>query len=145
MRWVSVAPRLRTLNRVFKQRHEFRIIGQAFAHQFEAADHGHQKVVEIVGDAAGELPYRLQLLRLKQGLASFFEFLLSFLSLGDIAGDLGEAKQLAGSESDGIDDDIGPKTGAVLADAPALLLELAFALSRSQALGWKPAFRSSSV
>ena len=111
------------MNRVVEQRFQFGIIGQAFAHQFEAAEHGHEKIVEVVGDAAGELPDRLQLLRLKQGRARFFEFLFGFLSLGDVAGDLGVAKQLSMVVADGVDDDVCPEAGAVLADAPPLLLE----------------------
>ena len=76
IRLVSIAAALRALNRVVEQRLEFGIVGQALAHQFEAAEHRHQQIVEVVGDAAGELPDRLHLLRLKQRLARFFEFLL---------------------------------------------------------------------
>ena len=39
---------------------------QALAQQFEAAEDHHQQVVEIVGDAAGELADRLHLLRLAE-------------------------------------------------------------------------------
>ena len=74
------------------------------------------------------------------------ERLLRFLALGDIARDLGEADEVAVLVADRIDDHIGPEAGAVLADAPALLLEAALAgggLKRSLRAG-RPA-RSSSV
>src|SRR6185503_282487 len=40
--------------------------------------------------------------------------------LGDVAGDLGEADQLAGVVEDAVDHDVGPEQAAVLAHPPAL-------------------------
>ena len=125
---------LRALNRVVEQRHEFGIVGQALAHQFEAAEHDHQQIVEVVGDPAGELPDRLHFLRLQQGLARRFELLLSVLPLGDVAGDLGVADQLAVVVADGVDDDVSPKAGAILADAPAFFFKSPLSLDGFQRL-----------
>ncbi len=44
-------------------------LGQPGLQQIQAADDAGQKVVEVVGQAAGELAYRLHLLRLEQLLA----------------------------------------------------------------------------
>ena len=55
---------LRALGCVFQQRDAFGIIRQSLAQKLEAAEHRRQQVVEIVGDAAGQLADRLHLLRL---------------------------------------------------------------------------------
>src|SRR5206468_2372524 len=52
--------------------------------------------------------------------------LLSPAVLGHVAGDLGESDQLAVLAVDSVDDDARPEPRAVLADAPAFALELAF-------------------
>ena len=49
------------------------------------------------------------------------------LALGDVARDLGEADERAGFVADRIDHDTGPEPRAVLAHAPAFLLEPPFA------------------
>ena len=85
-----------------------------------------------MGDPAGELPDRLHLLGLQQGLARAFELFLSIFPLGDVAGDLGVADQLASIVADRVDDDVGPETAAVLADAPAFFFEPALALGGLQ-------------
>ena len=48
-------------------------------------------------------------------------------ALGQVARDLREAEQLARAVAQGGDDDVGPEPRAVLADAPAFVLEAAFA------------------
>ncbi len=91
-----------------------------------AADHGHQ-IVEIVGDAAGQLADRLQLLRLEERGARLLQLLLRPALLGDVAGDLGEADMTSLVVADRIDDDMGAEAGAVLAHAPGLFLIFAVA------------------
>ena len=109
-----------------------RVVGQALAHQFETAEHRHEQIVEVVGDAAGQLSDRIHLLGLEQCLAGLFELLLRFLALGDVAGDLGEAQNGPVAVADGIDDDVRPEARAVLADAPALLFEPSLPRGRRQ-------------
>src|SRR6267142_1408601 len=111
------------LNRVLEQRPEFGIIGQAFTHQFEAAQHGHQQVVEIAGDPAGELPDRFHFLRLQQGFARCFELPLCLPPFSYVAGNFSVANQLSIIAPDGVDDHVGPKPAAVLADAPAFFFQ----------------------
>ena len=84
-----------------------------------AAD-DHEKIVEIVRDAAGQLAERVELLRFRQLLLHLLELELGLAALGNVAGDLGEADELA-VLVDGVDDDAGPEERAVLADAPAFL------------------------
>ena len=72
--------------------------------------------------AAGELAERIHLLRLGELLLQPLERHLRFAALGDVAGDLGKADQLAVVVADRIDDHAGPEERSVLADAPALLL-----------------------
>src|SRR5687768_4628651 len=86
-----------------------------------AADHRHQ-IVEIVGDSAGQLAQRLQLLGLEQGRPRFLQLLGGAAPLRDVAGDLGEAEQLAPFIVDGVEDDARPEARTVLADPPRLLL-----------------------
>ena len=118
---------LRALHGVVEQRHQLGIVRQPLAHQLEAAEHRHQQIVEVVRDAAGELADRIHLLRLEQRLAGLLEPLLRLAALGDVARDLGEADDLAAIVADGIDDDMRPEAAAVLAHAPAFLLEAALA------------------
>ena len=59
-----------------------------------AEDRG-QQIVEVVREAAGQLAERLHLLRAEQLLARFLEPQLRLALLGHVAGDLGEADQLA--------------------------------------------------
>ncbi len=73
-------------------------------------------------DAAGQLPDRLHLLRLHQCRAGLFQRLLGMLLFGHVAGNLGEAEQLAFGIEDAIDHDTGPEAAAVLAHAPAFAL-----------------------
>ena len=99
-------------------------VGAAQQEVGRAADHRHQ-IVEVVGDAAGELAERLQLLRLDQRGARFLELLLRSDALGDVAGDLGEADVLAVLVEDRVDQHVRPEQGAVLAHALRLALILA--------------------
>jgi len=91
--------------------------------QIQAADDHRQQIVEIMRDAASQLADRVHLLRLDDGVARFVQRALRFASFGQIAGDLGKAVQLAQRVADRIDHDIGPETGAVLADAPSFRFE----------------------
>ena len=59
-----------------------RILDQRLAGQVAVAGHEHQRLVEIVGDAARHLAQRAQLLRLRHRLA----LLLGLLGFGDVLG-----------------------------------------------------------
>ena len=63
---------LGTLQRAVDQPRGPRIVGDVLAQQVEVAQHGHQQVVEVVGDPAGELADGLHLLRLPQLLLRSF-------------------------------------------------------------------------
>ena len=80
--------------------------------------HDHQQVVEIVRDAAGQLPERVHLLRFGKLLLHLLEFHLRFAPLGVVACDLGEAHQRA-VLVDRVDHHACPEERAVLAHAPA--------------------------
>jgi hypothetical protein len=54
---------------------------------FVKTRHRHQQIVEIVRDPAGQVSDGFHFLGLKQRLPCVFKFLLSFLSLSDIARD----------------------------------------------------------
>src|SRR4029078_3879354 len=93
---------------------------QALAHQFETAEHDHQQIVEIVRDAAGELPDGVHLLRLQQRLACLLEVLLRFHALRDVARDLGVSENLPEIVTNGIDDDVRPEAAPRTWDTRAL-------------------------
>src|SRR5687768_8557514 len=80
-----------------------------------------------MGDAAGQLAERLQLLCLGERDSSGLELFLGFLPLRRVAGDLRKADMLAVLIVDGVDQYIGPEKRSVLADAPGFALILAFA------------------
>ena len=61
---------------------------------------------------------------------------LRLLALGQVAGDLGKADQFARLIADGVDDDVGPETGPVLAHPPALRFEAALLGCRLQSPAW---------
>jgi hypothetical protein len=63
--------------------------------QFQAARQHRQQVVEVVRDAAGELADRFHLLRLEQRGVGRRQRNVGLLLFGHVAGDLGEADQLA--------------------------------------------------
>jgi hypothetical protein len=73
---------LRALHGVFKQRRAFGVVGQALAQKLETAEHRGQQVVEIMGDAAGELADRFHLLRLTEISRAFSSF--SYASLRSV-------------------------------------------------------------
>ncbi len=116
---------LGTLDGVVEQAQQAGVLGQALAQEFEAAQHRHQQVVEVVGDAAGELAHRLHLLGLGQGSLRLRQRLFGAAALGDVAGYLGEADMRTVLAADRIDDDAGPEAGPIAAQAPALGRELA--------------------
>ena len=61
-------PAQRALGRVVQQLSEFRLTGHALAHDFQVAKDDRQQVIEIMGDATGELADGLQFLGLEQCL-----------------------------------------------------------------------------
>jgi hypothetical protein len=62
-------------------------LGEAGLQQIQRTDDACQEVVEVVGDAAGQLPHRFHLLRLQQGLLGGPQPLGRGLLRGDVAGD----------------------------------------------------------
>ena len=76
-----------------------------------------------MGDAAGKLTDRFELLCLEGELPRLLEFLLGFPALGYVAGDLGVADSASFVITDGINNDMSPKPGSVLANAPSLFFE----------------------
>ena len=53
---------------------EFFVAWHTLAHQFKTAEHCHQQIVEIVGDAAGQVSDGFHFLGLNQRLARFSSF-----------------------------------------------------------------------
>ena len=88
-----------------------------------------------MGHAAGQLTDGLELLRLEQGLARLFQGPLGFQPLGNVAGDLGEADDLAVVAADRVDHHMRPESRPVLALPPALLFEAAFGGGDLERLG----------
>ena len=88
-----------------------------------------------MGDTAGQFADGVHLLALEDRLARLLQCLGRLAPFGEVAGDLGKAQQFAGRIADRIDHDAGPETGAILADAPALRLEPAFALGGVERTG----------
>ena len=121
---VSVSPR-EAAARIASQRADVLLVRQPAHQSLGLAAYDHQEIVEVVRDAAGELAERLHFLRLRELRLRALERFLRVAPLGDVAGDLGEADQLALLVADGVDDDVGKKLRAVLAHAPGLRLELA--------------------
>src|SRR5438309_1101541 len=77
----------------------------------------------------------VELLRLEQRLAGLVEFALGLAALGDVAGDLGEADDVAGVVADRVDHHVGPEARAILAHPPAFLFEAALGGGGAQRLG----------
>ena len=88
-------------------------------HELKAALDRHEKIIEVVGDGASQLPDRLHLLRLEKGVTGLLQRHLRVLPLSDIARNFGKAEQRPVFIAYGVDDDIGPELRAVLADADA--------------------------
>ena len=76
-----------------------------------------------MGDAAGKLTDRFELLCLEGELPRLLQFFLGFPALGYVAGDLGVADSVSFVITDGINNDMSPKPGSVLANAPSLFFE----------------------
>src|SRR6185503_13600046 len=79
----------------------------------------------VIGDALDEDP---------EAPLGLEQRVLRLALLGHVAGDLGEADQLALAVVDAVDDDARPEARTVLAHAPALADELAFAPGRVEHL-----------
>src|SRR2546430_1832074 len=99
----------------------FGIVANRFLQRVKTAADDHQKIVESMRHAAGQLAERVELLRFRELRMHLFELELGLAAFGDVPGDLGEADKLA-VLTDAVDDDAGPEEGAVLADTPAFLL-----------------------
>src|SRR5687768_12703624 len=91
-----------------------------------------------MGDPAGELAERLDLLDVGALRLGALERELGLAPLGNVAGDLGEADEAAVIVADRIDDNIRPEQRPVLADAPALRLEAALLDRGLQGAGREP-------
>ena len=101
-------------------------IGEPAAQKLRVAADDHQQIVEVVGDAAGQLAERFHLLRLGELLLRPLERGLRLPSLGDVAGDLHEADERADLVADRLDHDARPEQALVAPHAPAF--DDAFAL-----------------
>ncbi|MNS55774.1 hypothetical protein D3C72_886160 [compost metagenome] len=103
-----------------------RLVGR---HQIGVADDGVQGRAQLVAHIGQKLALdavgRLQLDRLGRQV-------LHLAALRQVARDLGEADQLAVFVVDGRDDDVGPEAGAVFADAPTFVLDVAVARGGGQ-------------
>src|SRR5689334_18700257 len=100
--------------------------------RLDVAQDDHQKIVEVVRDAAAELADRLHLLRCRELLLGLAQRLLRLVPLGDVARDLREAEQLALFVAYGVNHDQRPEAAPVLAYAPALCLETAMSCGGRQ-------------
>ena len=99
----------------------FRILCGDRLQRLDVARHHHEQVVEVMRHAAGELAERVHLLRFGKLPLNSGKLHLRLAALGDIAGDLGVADQLAGFIANRIDHHAGPEERTILADAPAFL------------------------
>ena len=86
--------------------------------QLEVAGDHEQQVVEVVRDAAGQLPDGLHLLRLRQPSLAFPQRLLDMLAVAEIMDHAGEVAPAVGLEF--ADRQMQRKGGAVLAPAAHL-------------------------
>jgi hypothetical protein len=95
-----------------------------------------QEIVEVVGEAAGELAERFHLLRAEERFAALLEPKLRLSLLRHVASDLPKADQVSVVAADGVEDHACPEAGAVLAHAPALGLVAARRAGGFDRLGW---------
>ena len=123
----------RALDGVADEAVDLRVVGKALLDELQTSQDRHQQVVEVVGDTAGELADRLQLLGPEQRLPRQLQRPLRLVPLGDVPGDLRETDHLAILAGDRVDDHVGAKSRAVLAHAPALGLEVALASGHLEA------------
>ena len=70
--------------------------------QRQVAEDRAQVVVEVVRDAAGELPQHFELLGLQKRFLHLLQLLGGVPALGDVPGDLGEADEVAQLVADGV-------------------------------------------
>ena len=108
-------------------------IGEPAAQELRVAADDHQQIVEIVGDAAGQLAERLHLLRLRELLLGPLQRCLRLPSLGDVARDLHETGERAHLVADRLDHHARPEQALVAPHPPAL--DHAFALVGSDLEG----------
>ena len=101
-------------------------IGQPAAQQLRVTADDHQQVVEVVGDAAGELAEGLHLLRLGELFLRPLERGLGLPPLGHVAGDVYEPGERADLVAHRLDHGARPEQALVAAHAPTL--DDAFAL-----------------
>ena len=87
-------------------------IGEPAAQKLRVTADDHQQIVEVVGDAAGQLAERLHLLRLGELLLRPLERRLRLPPLGDVARDLDEADQRAQLVADRLDHNARPERGS---------------------------------
>ncbi len=107
------------------------VAAQAHRQQVQrVADRG-QQVVELMRQAAAEPAYGLELLGLAQGALGITQQALGLPLLGDVAGDLDEAQQLA-VLADRFDDDAGSERRAIMAHPPALSSHVAILCGQVQ-------------
>ena len=100
----------------------FRILCGDRLQRLDVARHDHEKVVEVMRHAAGELAERVHLLRFSKLPLNSGKLHLRLAALGDIAGDLGVADQLAVFIVNRIDHHTGPEKRTIPANAPAFLV-----------------------
>src|SRR5450432_2667520 len=89
-----------------------------------------------MGDAAGELANRIQLLRLKQRLASVLQRLARLPLHRDVARYLRESNQPAIIRMHCIDHDVGPEYAAILTKPLPLFFIAAIRPSRGECTHW---------
>ena len=76
---------------------------------FQIANNHHQQIVEVVGDAAGELSDGFHLLSLEHSFPRLLDKLMGVMLFGYIARHFGEADKLACLIADRPDHGRGPK------------------------------------
>src|SRR5215469_18640376 len=77
---------------------------------FEISNNDREQIVEIMGDAAGELTNTLHLLSLRQLFLSARQGSLGFTTLRHITSDLDKADHPTALVADHVDDHAGPKS-----------------------------------
>ena len=125
---------LRALQRVVEKLLSCGSCGQAPFQKFEAAQDRHQKIVEVMRDAAGEVADGFHLLRLDKGFPRALQLLLrAFLRSVMSRVILAKPMSLAVASWIASMTTFAQKLRAVLADAQAFLLEPSFRAAPSQA------------
>src|ERR1043165_5112500 len=97
--------------------------------RFQIADDDRQQIIEVVCDAAGELPHTLHPLSLPGALLRSAPF-------REVARDLGKAEDLSVGCLDCIEDGACPKAASVLAHPPTFGLELSRFSGNAQRALW---------